>query len=199
MHFKLIKPFWLFPSIQRVGELWPPVTCPVELIEKCVYFRNVPYGLRVQISGNFAPGYPELFFERVPGTRIFVMFAKITLKERVGTQEAAHVDIPVWTHWIYYAARLNSAELISENHKLTAQISEILPFMKSNVYFALSNSIRILICVDYTIFVDGEINKILLHAKIFRKRSLFSKGKSRDDRLMWRGFERAKATTKHMR
>ena len=67
--------------------------------------------LGVQISGNFAPGYPELFFERVPGTRIFVMFPKITLKKkRVGTPEAAHVDIPVWTHWIYYAARSNSAE-----------------------------------------------------------------------------------------
>ena len=38
------------------------------------------YVLGVQISGNFAPGYPELFFERVPGTQIFVMFPKITLK-----------------------------------------------------------------------------------------------------------------------
>ena len=40
----------------------------------------VPMILGVQISGNFAPGYPELFFEWVPGTRIFVMFPKITLK-----------------------------------------------------------------------------------------------------------------------
>ena len=48
--------------------------------------------------------------------------------------------------------------------------------MKSNVYFALSNSIRILICVDYTIFVDGEINKLLLHTKIFRKDLYFRRG-----------------------
>ena len=40
----------------------------------------LPKWLGVQISGNFAPGYPELFFEWVPGTRIFVMFPKITLK-----------------------------------------------------------------------------------------------------------------------
>ena len=29
-----------------MGELWPPVTCPVQLIEICVHPRNVPMGYR---------------------------------------------------------------------------------------------------------------------------------------------------------
>ena len=49
------------------------------------------YILGVQISGNFAPGYPELFFERVPGTRIFVIFPKITLKKSESATRKRHM------------------------------------------------------------------------------------------------------------
>ena len=126
----------------------------------------------VQILGNFASGYPELFFERVLGTRIFVMFPKLTSK-----RASRHPGSGTRWH-----TSMNSLDLLCSTFEQCrinfrkSQILEILPFMKSNVYFALSNSIRILICVDYTIFVDGEIDKILLHAKIFRKDLYFRRG-----------------------
>ena len=57
--------------------LWCDISSPGSELD---ILLGIVYRIGVQISGNFAPGYPELLFERVPGTRIFVMFPKVTLK-----------------------------------------------------------------------------------------------------------------------
>ena len=151
--------------------------------------------LGVQISGNFAPGYPELFFERVPGTRIFVMFPKITLK-----RASQHSGSGTCWH-----TSMNSLDLLCstfEQCRINLRKSQTyrINFENPSIYdVAYMKFKNIFTTIDYTIFVDDEINKILLHAKIFRKDLYFRKGKSRNDRLMWRGSERAKATTKHIR
>ena len=65
------------------------------LVKLCNLFCCITYTTGVQISGHFATGYPELFFERVPGrdSNICYVSKHNFKKERVGTPEAAHVDM----------------------------------------------------------------------------------------------------------
>ena len=153
----------------------------------------------VQISGNFAPGYPEQFFELVPGTQILVMFPKITLK-----RASRHPGSGTCWH-----TSMNSMDLLCSTFEQCR-----INFRKSQTYRTNfgNPSIYEIKCTFFTIKFNKNFNLCRLHdfcrqwnkqnftpRENIQKRSLFLKGKSRNDQLMWRGTERVKATTKHMR
>ena len=153
----------------------------------------------VQISGNSASRVPGTIFRQVPGTRIFVMFPKITLK-----RASRHPGSG--TCWY---TSMNSLDLLCSTFEQCR-----INLRKSQTYRTNfgNPSIYEIKCIFCTIKFNKNFNLCRLHdfcrrwnkqnftpCENIQKRSLFSKGKSRNDRLMWRGSERANAITKHMR
>ena len=136
------------------------------------------YILGVQISGNFALGYPELFFERVPGTRIFVMFPKLTSK-----RASRHPVSGTCWH-----TNMNSLDLRCSTFEQCRKAR--INFRKSQTYRTNfgNPSIYEIKCIFCTIKFNKNFNlcrlhnfcrrwnNILLHTKIFRKDLYFRRG-----------------------
>ena len=127
------------------------------------------------------------------------MFPKITLKR-------ANRHPGSGTCW---HASMNSLDLLCSTFEQCR-----INFTKSQTYHTNfgNPSIYEIKCTICTIKFNKNFNLCRLHdfcrqwnkqnftpLENVQKRSLFFKGKSRNNRLMWRGTERAKATTKHMR
>ena len=142
----------------------------------------------VQISGNFAPGYPELFFKRVPGTRIFLMFPKINSKKSESAPRKRH------TCW---HTSMNSLDLLWSTFK-QCQFN----FRKSLTYRINFENPSI-----YEVYeVQKYIYNYRLHdfcrrwnkqnftpCENIQKRSLFSKGKVPEWSTNVKGFRKGQS------
>ena len=163
-------------------------------LKRSLYWLNIQHGpplvgvrLGVQISGNFTPGYPELFFERVPGTRIFVIFPKITLK-----RASRHPGSGTCWH-----TSMNSLDLLCSM------------FEQCRINFRKSQTYRINF-ENPSIYEVNEVQKYIYNYRLhdfcrrwnkqnftpcenIQKRSLFSKGKVPEWSTNVKGFRKGQS------